>query len=102
MATFTIARASGALMLSAMLMGCSTAPTTPASTSTASTTSTARTQDRTPSWMKYQVSGSRIARRTDGEGNPITADFVRSTSVQELQMLPGVMVMPCSPYRRGC
>lgn len=86
MSTLKLARTSGALVLSAVLMGCSSNPTP--------------TPDRTPSWMKYQVSGSRIARRTDAKGKPISADFVHSTTPEGLLMLPAVTVTPCN--RRSC
>lgn len=88
MSTLNLARATGVLLLSAVLMGCSSTP--------------APVQDRTPSWMKYQVSSSRIARRTDAKGRPISADFVHSTTPEGLLLLPAVTVVPCSGNRRGC
>lgn len=99
MAKLDIMSASGALILSTVLMGCSSAPTTqpgaPAQQRTAS-------QDRTPSWQKYHVSGSRIARRIDQTGKPMSADFVQSTTGEGLQMLPAVTMKPCTASRSGC
>jgi hypothetical protein len=49
--------------------------------------------------MKYQVTGSRIARRTDAQGKPMSADFVHSTSTEGLLMLPAVTVSKCTGNR---
>lgn len=102
MAKLDYVRASGALIvvavLSAAVMGCSSTPSQPKSAAQAR----AATQDRTPSWQKYQVSGSRIARRLDKSGRPMSADMVQSTTSQGLDMMPGVTRIPCSANRRGC
>lgn len=99
MAKLDIVSASGALMLSAVLMGCSSTPTQP---STDAAPARAATQDRTPSWQKYHVSGSRIARRMDKSGKPMSADFVQSTTSEGLQMMPAVTMIPCTASRNGC
>lgn len=85
MTTHSFARAAGTvLVVLTFLGGCSSHPATGGQT-------TARAvRDRTPSWMKYQVTGSRIARPVDGHGKPITADMVRSTSREDLSLLPSV------------
>jgi PBP1b-binding outer membrane lipoprotein LpoB len=93
MAKLDIVRASGALILAAILMGCSSAPTQ--STASAAQARAAK-QDRSPSWQKYEVTGSRIARRLDKSGKPMSADMVQSTTSQGLSMLPGVTRMPCT------
>jgi hypothetical protein len=99
MAKLDILSATGALVLSAVLMGCSSAPTVrPEAVAPARVAS----QDRTPSWQKYQVSGSRIARRMDKTGKPLSADFVQSTTSNALHMLPAVTMKPCSATRSGC
>lgn len=105
MAKLEIVRASGALILSAILVGCASAPGDKQSGVTeARTTRVAHRakQDRTPSWQKYQVSGSRIARRLDANGKPTSADFVQSTTGGGLHMLPAVTMTPCFKGRRGC
>ena len=84
MAKLEIARASGVLVLSAILFGCASAPS-PQQAATAQAESAKAnqrvvTRDRTPSWQKYQVSGSRISRRLDATGKPMSADFVHSTT----------------------
>lgn len=45
--------------------------------------------DRTPSWMKYYVAGSRIARQPDMEGNPSTGTYVITITDQQLSTMPG-------------
>ena len=107
MAKLEIVRASGALILSAILFGCASAPSQPQpATAKAQPAPVAAkrvsTVDRTPSWQKYQVSGSRIARRMDKSGKPISADFVQSTTSEGLQMMPGVTMVPCTASRKGC
>lgn len=105
MAKLEIVRASGALILSAILLGCaSTSDRQSAATPAKADQATHRTasRDRTPSWQKYQVSGSRIARRLDANGKPTSADFVQSTTSKGLEMLPGVTMVPCTKSRSGC
>ena len=104
MAKLEFVRASGAVILSAILMGCASAPSDkPSSSRQATAQTTHRTlRDRTPSWQKYHVSGSRIARRLDANGNPTSADFVKSTTSEGLQRVPGVTMMPCARSRSGC
>lgn len=46
--------------------------------------------DRTPSWMKHYVAGSRIPRRVDHEGQPDTGTYVISISDKQLKGLPGL------------
>jgi hypothetical protein len=98
MAKLDLLSATGALILSTVLMGCSSAPTETG----AVPVQRAASQDRTPSWQKYQVSGSRIARRMDKTGKPLSADFVMSTTGDGLQMLPAVTMTPCTASRKGC
>jgi hypothetical protein len=49
--------------------------------------------DRTPSWMKYQVLGSRIHRKIDVTGNPDTAHHVVTVDAADLQKMPGVTIV---------
>lgn len=104
MAKLELMSVTGALILSSVLMGCSSAPTRSSAVGqpSAAPAERAAAQDRTPSWQKYQVSGSRIARRMDKSGKPLSADFVQSTTGEGLQMLPGVTMIPCSASRKGC
>lgn len=105
MAKLEVVCASGALMLSALLLGCANAPSQPqadASQAQAAPAKGAAAKDRTPSWQKYRVSGSRIARTLDANGKPKTADYVQSTTSNGLQMLPGVTMIPCARTRHGC
>lgn len=104
MAKLEIVCASGALMLSALLLGCANAPSQQADASKvqAAPAKGATVKDRTPSWQKYRVSGSRIARTLDASGRPTTADYVQSTTSNGLQMLPGVTMIPCARTRHGC
>jgi 5-formyltetrahydrofolate cyclo-ligase len=81
MLTFNV-RTASTILVSVVLLGCAASPTHKP------------VQDRTPSWMKYQVTGSRITRRTDGRGASQTADSVKSTSPAELVLLPGVTFDP--------
>jgi hypothetical protein len=80
MTTFEFVRAASSLAVALALVGCAANPGVykPA-------------QDTTPSWMKSQVTGSRIPRRTDGRGKAISADFVRSVSPSEFGTLPGIV-----------
>jgi hypothetical protein len=81
MLTFNV-RTASTILVAVVLLGCSTSPAhRPA-------------QDRTPSWMKYEVTGSRIVRRTDGRGAAQTADSVKSTSPGSFVLLPGVTLDP--------
>jgi hypothetical protein len=102
MAKLELMSVTGALLLSSVLMGCSSAPTQPSTVAQPSASAQRAAQDRTPSWQKYQVSGSRIARRMDKTGKPLSADFVQSTTGEGLHMLPGVTMIPCSANRKGC
>jgi hypothetical protein len=106
MAKLEVVCASGALILSAFLLGCANAPSQPQSDAKQAAAAPAKraaaTRDRTPSWQKYRVSGSRIARSLDASGKPMTADYVQSTTSSGLQMLPGVTMTPCERTRRGC
>lgn len=101
MARLNIVRVAGALVISAaVLTGCSSTPAekeTPVAQQAKSAT-----QDRTPHWMKYRTSSSRIARPTDGSGRPISADMVQSTDSNGLYMLPGVTMHPCTTTGKGC
>lgn len=101
MASLNIVRVAGALVISvAVLTGCSSAPAqkeTPVAQQAKSAT-----QDRTPRWMKYRTSSSRIARPTDGNGRPISADMVISTDSEGLYQLPSVTMQPCAKNRAGC
>lgn len=105
MAKLEIMSASGALILSAFVMGCASAPNQQATaTQVKETQATHRTvnRDRTPSWQKYQVSGSRISRHLDANGKPTSADFVQSTTSKGLEMMPAVTMIPCTRSRSGC
>jgi hypothetical protein len=46
--------------------------------------------ERTPSWMKHHVVGSRIPRRVDAKGRPVSSDNVVMTSNEGLEDLPSV------------
>jgi hypothetical protein len=101
MARLKIVRVAGALLVSAaVLTGCSSTPAekeTPVAQQAKSAT-----QDRTPRWMKYRTSSSRIARPTDGTGRPISADMVQSTDKNGLYNLPSVTLHPCTTTGKGC
>lgn len=56
----------------------------------ASKTKSASAAERTPSWMKRDVVGSRIPRRIDAGGQPVSSDNVVMTSDEGLQNLPSV------------
>jgi hypothetical protein len=100
MARLNIVRVAGALLVSAaVLTGCSNAP---AQKETPVAQAKSATQDRTPRWMKYRTSSSRIARPTDGSGRPISADMVQSTDSNGLYQLPSVTMTPCTSNRAGC
>jgi hypothetical protein len=81
MFTFNV-RTASTILVSVVLLGCAAGPTHKP------------VQDRTPSWMKYQVTGSRIVRRTDGRGEAKTADSVKSTTPAGFVLLPGVTFDP--------
>jgi hypothetical protein len=101
MGRLKIVRVAGALLVSAaVLTGCSNAP---AQKETPVAQAKSATQpDRTPRWMKYKTSSSRIARPTDGSGRPISADMVQSTDSNGLYNLPSVTMQPCAKSRGGC
>ena len=100
MAKLKIVRLAGALVVSAAVsMGCSSAP---AQKQAPVAQAKSATQDRTPRWMKYRTSSSRIARPTDGNGRPISADMVLSTDSSTLHDLPSVTVQRCTGSGRGC
>jgi hypothetical protein len=48
--------------------------------------------DRTPSWQRYEVLGSRITRRVDASGQPASAHHTVTTSGAEWADLPAVSV----------
>ena len=101
MARLNIVRVAGVLLVSAaVLTGCSSAPAQKETPVAAAKTAT--TKDRTPHWMKYRTSSSRIARPTDGNGRPISADMVQSTDKNGLYQLPSVTMKPCTANRAGC
>jgi type IV pilus biogenesis protein CpaD/CtpE len=106
MAKLEIMSATGALILSAIvmasLMGCASAPDRQAGAKEVQATHRVVNRDRTPSWQKYQVSGSRISRHLDANGKPTSADFVQSTTGKGLEMMPGVTMIPCTKGRSGC
>lgn len=106
MAKLELVRASSVLILSAILFGCANAPDQQSPSTAQAEPAKAKqrtvTRDRTPSWQKYQVSGSRISRRLDASGKPTSADFVHSTTSEGLQMLPAVTMIPCTKSRGGC
>ena len=106
MARLNIVRVAGALLVSAaVLTGCSSAPAqkeTPVAEARSAAQAKSVTKDRTPRWMKYRTSSSRIARPTDGNGRPISADMVLSTDSNGLYQLPSVTVKPCTSTRAGC
>jgi len=104
MAKLNIVRVAGALLISAaVLTGCSSAPAQKeAPAAQARTAATKSTQHRAPKWMKYRTSSSRIARPTDGNGRPISADMVQSTDSNSLHMLPSVTMQPCTAGGKGC
>jgi hypothetical protein len=100
MARLKIVRVASALLVSAaVLTGCSSAP---AQKETPVAVAKGTAKDRTPPWMKYRTSSSRIARPTDGNGRPISADMVLSTDSNGLYQLPSVTMKPCSSNRAGC
>ncbi len=100
MARLRIVRVAGALLVSAaVLTGCSSAP---AQKETPVAQARSVTPDKTPRWMKYRTSSSRIARPTDGSGRPISADMVQSADSASLHMLPSVTMHPCTSTGKGC
>lgn len=100
MARLNVVHAAGALLISAaVLTGCSNAPV---KKETPVAEAKSATQDKTPRWMKYRTSSSRIARPTDGNGRPISADMVQSTDSNGLYQLPSVTMQPCTKNRAGC
>lgn len=102
MARLKIVRVAGALLVSAaVLTGCSSAPAQK-ETPVAEAKSASVSKDKTPRWMKYRTSSSRIARPTDGNGRPISADMVQSTDSDGLYQLPSVTMTPCAKNRAGC
>lgn len=82
MKTFNVVRIAGTLLVSATFVGCGT-----------TLGSYRAVQDTTPSWMKYQVTGSRIKRSTNNRGQATSADFVRSTSSRDLALLPSLTIV---------
>jgi PBP1b-binding outer membrane lipoprotein LpoB len=106
MARLKIVRVAGALLVSAVVLtGCSSAPAqkeTPVAQAKSATHKGVTQKDRTPRWMKYRTSSSRIARPTDGTGRPISADMVQSTDSNGLYQLPSVTMRPCTSNRSGC
>lgn len=106
MAKLKIVRLAGALVVSAAVsMGCSSTPAqkeAPAAQAKQAKQAKSASQDRTPRWMKYRTSSSRIARPTDGNGRPISADMVLSTDSSTLHDLPSVTVQRCTSTGRGC
>jgi hypothetical protein len=100
MARLNVVRVASALLVSAaVLTGCSSAP---AQEETPVAQARNVTPDKTPRWMKYRTSSSRIARPTDGSGRPISADMVQSTDGNGLYKLPSVTMRPCASSRSGC
>jgi hypothetical protein len=106
MAKLAFVRAAGALILSTALLGCASTASRQQSAAESEATREAAhrlaKQDRTPSWQKYHVSGSRIARRMDASGRPLSADFVKTTTPKGVEMLPGVTMTPCEKTRSDC
>lgn len=51
--------------------------------------------DRTPSWMKHHVVGTRIPRVPDAKGDASSADYVLTTTQAQLEDLPSVYVQRC-------
>lgn len=49
-------------------------------------------QDSTPSWMKYETTGTRIRRPVGPTGHPDSATLVTRTTPRGLLLLPGVFV----------
>lgn len=74
-----VVQISGAVIAAFLLAGCASGPTRPV-------------PDSTPSWMKYEVSGSRIKRRVDANGEPSSASFVTRTNAANLALMPGLSV----------
>ena len=107
MARLKIVRVAGALLVAAVVLsGCSNAPaqkeTPVAQQAKNDAKGKSATHDRTPRWMKYKTSSSRIARPTDGKGRPLSADMVLSTDSNGLYQLPSVTMQPCAKNRAGC
>ena len=50
------------------------------------------TPDRTPEWMKYAVTGSRIRRPLDGNGRPEGQTPVVNTSPSAIDKVPSVTI----------
>jgi hypothetical protein len=69
----------GGAMVAVILGGCAGTPHAP--------------PDRTPSWMKYQVLGSRIHRKIDVTGNPDTAHHVVTVDAGDLYRMPAVTIV---------
>lgn len=51
-------------------------------------------QDKTPSWLKYEVTGSRIRRPAGVNGQAESASFVTRTNADGLAMLPAISFIP--------
>lgn len=79
MNSFAVLKVSISAVVLAALCGCAGVPKTP--------------PDRTPSWMKYQVVGSRIHRNIDVSGQPDSAHYVVSVEAAELRRLPGAKIV---------
>lgn len=74
-----VVQISGGVIAAFLLAGCANGPTRPV-------------PDSTPSWMTYEVSGSRIKRRVDPNGDAGSASFVTRTNAKNLALMPGVAV----------
>ena len=51
--------------------------------------------DRTPSWLKHHVVGTRIPRVPDANGDASSANYVLTTTEAQLEDLPGVYIEKC-------
>jgi len=50
-------------------------------------------RDTTPSWMKYELTGTRIPRAAGPRGHAESASFVTRTSPSGLLLMPGAVVV---------
>lgn len=81
MRRLTLVRIAGMVLVSAAVAACATSGAQRVA------------KDTTPSWMKYEVTGSRIKRTPGPRGLPEQADFVRSVpSYQDLSLAPALVI----------
>lgn len=69
----------GVAVAAFLLVGCAGEPTKVA-------------RDSTPSWMKQEVTGSRIRLRPGPRGQAASASFVTRVPPRDLALMPGVVI----------